>query len=293
MDLLLKENKIHGDILFPFAFYKMEYHVPTTILDCHWHDELEFLLLTEGEGVFQVGTRQYELKEGQALFMHGGDIHSGISTSDVSGFIAIVFHAAFLNSNPHDLIQGKYINPILEKQRLLPTAILNEASWEKEVILHLREAMRAAEQREYAYEMQIKAHLYAIFSILLRNSPMAIAEPAYRSRANQLKEAIGYIQINYGREIHISELSGIANMSEGHFCRFFKKIVLKTPVEYINYYRVMKAADLLKGTDRKVLDIAMEVGFNNFSYFIDRFRKYMQTTPARYRKASEAEAVKR
>lgn len=293
MDLLLKENKTHGDILFPFAIYKMKYSMPTTILDCHWHDELEFLLLTEGQGVFQVGTRQYELKEGQALFMHGGDIHSGISTSDASGFTAIVFHTTFLNSNPHDLIQGKYINPILDKQRLLPTVILNEANWEKEIIVHLEEAMRAAEQKEYAYEMQIKAHLYAIFAILLRNSPNEINEPAYMNRANQLKEAIGYIQRNYGCEIHIRDLSRIANMSEGHFCRFFKKIVLKTPVEYINYYRVMKAAALLKNTDRKVLDIAMEVGFNNFSYFIGRFRQYMQTTPARYRKASEAEAMKR
>lgn len=291
MDLSLKENKTHGDILFPFALYKMEYHMPATILDCHWHDELEFLLLTEGEGVFQVGTRQYELKPGHALFMHGGEIHSGISNSDASSFKAIVFHPVFLNSNPHDLIQGKYINPILEKQRLLPTVIRDETGWEKDVLIHLKEAIKAAEQKEYAYEMQIKAHLYAIFSILLRNSSREITGPAYLNRANQLKEAIGYIQKNYGREIHISELSKIANMSEGHFCRFFKKIVLKTPVEYINYYRVMKAAALLKNTDRKLLDIAMEVGYNNFSYFIGRFRQYMRTTPSKYRKARETEDI--
>lgn len=291
MELLLKENKTHGDVLFPFASYKMEYHVPATILDCHWHDELEFLLLTEGEGVFQVGTRQYELKKDQALLMHGGEIHSGTSNSGTSGFTAIVFHPSFLNSNPHDLIQGKYINPILEKQRLLPTIIRGEAGWEKDVLMHLQEAIKAAEQKEYAYEMQIKAHLYAIFSILLRNSSKEITEPAYLNRANRLKEAIGYIQKNYGREIHISELSKIANMSEGHFCRFFKKIVLKTPVEYINYYRVMKAAALLKNTDRKLLDIAMEVGFNNFSYFIGRFRQHMRTTPSKYRKAMESEEL--
>ena len=83
MELLLKENKTHGDILFPFALYEMEYQTPATILDCHWHDELEFLLLTQGEGVFQVGTHQYELKEGQALFIHAGEIHSG--TSRVAG----------------------------------------------------------------------------------------------------------------------------------------------------------------------------------------------------------------
>ncbi len=293
MDSLLKENRSHGDILFPFALYKMDYPVPTTILDCHWHDELEFLLLTKGEGVFQVGTRQYELKEDQALFMHGGEIHSGTSASGASGFTAIVFHPAFLNSNPHDRIQGKYINPILERQRLLPTVIYNETDWEKQIIGHLKQLILVAEQKEYAYEMQIKAHLYAICSILLKNSPEGIAEPSYMNRANQLKEAIAYIQKNYDHEIRIGELSRIVNMSEGHFCRFFKRIVLKTPVEYINYYRVMKAATLLKNTDRKILDIAMEVGFNNFSYFIGRFRQHMQTTPARYRKASEEGAVKR
>lgn len=281
---LLKENRSHGDILFPFGYYSMVYPSSATILDCHWHDELEFLLLTKGEGVFQIGTRQYELKEGQALFIHGGEIHSGYSTMSSCSFSAVVFHPTLLNSNSHDLIQGKYINPILEKQRLFPSVIKNETTWEKEVIAYLRKMNEAAEEKEVAYEMLIKSHLYAIFSILLRSSAYEMTEPTYINKANQLKAAISYIQVNYQHAIHIGELSKIVNMSEGHFCRFFKRIVMKTPVEYINAYRVMKASILLKNTDRKILDIAMGVGFNNFSYFIQRFKQHMQCTPAQYRK---------
>lgn len=281
---LLKENRSHGDILFPFAFYRMAYQKPAVIVDCHWHNELEFLLMTKGEGVFRVGTRQYELAEGQALFMQGGEIHSGYSTSEASGFSAIVFHPALLNSNPHDQIQGRYINPIAEKQRLFPAVIHQDANGGKEILCHLNSLLKAAEEKAYAYEMVIKAHLYAIFAILLQNSENRTADTVYDNKANRLKEVIRYIQRNYMREIHISELSGIVNMSEGHFCRFFKKIVMKTPVEYINAYRVMKASVLLKSSERKILDIAMEVGYNNISYFIHQFRRHMQCTPAQYRK---------
>jgi AraC-like DNA-binding protein len=42
---------------------------------------------------------------------------------------------------------------------------------------------------------------------------------------------------------------------------------------------VSQAADMLRESDRKILDIAMEVGFENASYFIVKFKKYMRCTP--------------
>jgi AraC-like DNA-binding protein len=59
---------------------------------------------------------------------------------------------------------------------------------------------------------------------------------------------------------------------------------MKTPIDYLNDYRIMKASYQLQNTDRKIIDIALEVGFNNLSYFINRFKKTMGVTPARYRK---------
>lgn len=284
MDLsMLKENREHGDFLFPLGYYSMVYNDSSEMLDCHWHDELEFLMMTSGRAVFRVGDLQYNVKKGQALFFKSGEIHSAYSEDGAWGFSAIVFHPNLLNSNPYDKIQNKYINPIINKQYMFATVILGEEQWEQELLVHLDEIIENAVKKEYTYELLIKAHLYAIFSLLLRNA-RSESDQGITYRCDRLKNAIQYIQENYNRQIHLSDLSQMVNMSEGHFCRCFKKIVAKTPIEYLNYIRVIKACDLLRNTDRKILDIAMEVGFNNFSYFINRFRVYMKSTPAEYRK---------
>lgn len=64
-------------------------------------------------------------------------------------------------------------------------------------------------------------------------------------------------------------------MSSGHFCRLFKKYTFKTPVQYINGVRLSAATDLLLESDRKVLDVAFDTGFNSLSYFIGVFKQSM------------------
>ena len=76
-------------------------------------------------------------------------------------------------------------------------------------------------------------------------------------------------------------------MSEGHFCRVFKQYTLKTPVQFINGVRLSHALELLTATNLRVLDIAMDCGFNSMSYFIEVFRTEYDATPLQYRKKLE------
>ncbi|NLM10987.1 MAG: AraC family transcriptional regulator [Clostridiaceae bacterium] len=284
MDIkLLKENREHGDFLFPLGYYSMSYHDSSEMLDCHWHDEFELLLMTSGEAVFRVGDLKYTVKKGQALFIKSGEIHSASSDEGVWGFSAIVFHPSLLNSNPYDKIQNDYINQIIKKQYIFATLISGIEPWEQELLYQLKKIIEIAGRKEYTYELLIKSHLYVIFSLLLKNA-RAETEQNLTYKCDRLKNVIQYIQSNYSLQLSINDLSKMVNMSEGHFCRYFKKIVAKTPIEYLNYIRIIRACDLLRNTERKILDIAMEVGFNNFSYFINRFKKYMKVTPANYRK---------
>jgi len=55
-------------------------------------------------------------------------------------------------------------------------------------------------------------------------------------------------------------------------------------VQFINSVRLSHAADQLSNTNRRVLDIAMDCGFNSVSYFIEVFRASFGVTPSKYRK---------
>jgi AraC-like DNA-binding protein len=73
-------------------------------------------------------------------------------------------------------------------------------------------------------------------------------------------------------------------MSEGQFNRFFKAMTRTTPIEYLNAYRIKRAGEYLAMSDKKISAIAMDVGFDNLSYFIKVFRQTMKCTPSEYRK---------
>jgi AraC-like DNA-binding protein len=146
-------------------------------------------------------------------------------------------------------------------------------------------------ERSAAYEMLAKSELYAMLSLLVSNSSLspAPAENAQGSfRIEKLKSALRYMQDNYSKRLSTLDISDYLHISEGHFCRLFKQYFKRTPVEYLNYYRISRAARLLEDTELKVLEVAMEVGFDNLSYFISTFKHYMGTTPSKYRNLSQS-----
>ena len=99
----------------------------------------------------------------------------------------------------------------------------------------------------------------------------------------KLKNVIGYIEQNYASLITLDMMSKIAYMSPTYFCHYFRKETGKSPLAFINEYRIQKAAQLLSETDLQISQIAQSVGFDNFSYFIRKFREYKSITPKEYR----------
>ena len=73
-------------------------------------------------------------------------------------------------------------------------------------------------------------------------------------------------------------------MSPKYFCRFFRTITQQTPMDYVNYYRIERAARLLSSADWSVTAVGLECGFNDSSYFVKAFKKYKGITPKQYQK---------
>lgn len=286
---LLKENRIHGDMSFPLNAYQMEIPGGEIVLDCHWHEELEFLIVTSGKAVFQIDTENYEVHSGEGIFVNSGELHAGypLEGSHCS-FKALVFGDSLLHSGSFDLIQSKYLDPILKNRLSIRRHIKGREEWEKELLQRLIKTMDYVLDRVPAYELLVKSEMFAAVSLVVRNStPVQASEANSNYRIEKLKNALRYMQDNSSQKLSTMDISSHLGMSEGHFCRLFKQYFKRTPVEYLNYYRVNKAARLLRDTELKVLEVAMEVGFDNLSYFIGTFKHYMGATPSKYRRTDQ------
>ena len=84
--------------------------------------------------------------------------------------------------------------------------------------------------------------------------------------------------------VSLSELAGIARLSECHFARAFKQSVGVPPHRYMLQRRLDFAAALICETDRQLTDVALAAGFSDHSHFTRCFVRYRGETPSAYRR---------
>lgn len=285
----LREPRIHGDPVFPFHIYFVvltKGPLQQTV-NLHWHTETEFVLVTKGSVHLQVGTRTLDIAEGSAAMVNSEELHSMRGLDDQpSECYAIVFDLELLNSSRYDLIQSKFIDPLLEKRYRLPVLVSPGSPWSDAVLQELKSILRTGANDTFAAELAIKSSLYRIvyelFASGVTNSQNC-EEPYGDEKLAQLKDVLTYIEQHIHQELRIKDLSAQAHMSEGYFCRFFRAAIKQRPVQYINARRIQFAVRMLQDPTKSITTIASDLGFNNVSYFIRVFRSFKQCTPAEYR----------
>lgn len=77
------------------------------------------------------------------------------------------------------------------------------------------------------------------------------------------------------------EISGV---SQEHLTRELKRYYNVTPTQFINELRIVEVSNMLKYSDISIIDIALESGFDNISYFNRIFKQKFNVTPSTYRK---------
>lgn len=101
-----------------------------------------------------------------------------------------------------------------------------------------------------------------------------------------VKESLDYVHKNYNKQITIDDICDKFKINKCYFCCMFKKETGHTFINYLNNHKVEKSKELLKNTNMTLLDISLEVGFNNQSYYSTIFKKYTNMTPLEYRETA-------
>lgn len=301
----LKENTYDKSSLFPLVLEELHIGCKYNMLNCHWHNEVEFIFIESGHAVFHIEDNFFDAYKDEIIIVESKKLHSAYTNTDNEECVikSVKFNPEILSSKSSDAIQLKFINPLINNKLILPYHLTykkdstlypsihntDRASTECAIRNYLSDLIGVLESKEENYELMAKSYLYMIFSkvlLLVKNKDDLSVEEKYEGdiKISNLKHALYYIHNNYNKAITINELANEVNLSEGHFCRMFKSLTLKTPIEYINYYRTTKAQDMLINTDKKILDICLDTGFNNLSYFINIFKKNTGYTPSKFRK---------
>lgn len=288
-----EEKEKHGTAQFPVGLHKLTYPAGTEVIFyIHWHQEFEFLVLTEGKVLFTIEGREYIMTPGDIVFINSNYLHTAKSVCDgVCSFYAVDFSYQVLNEDIHSIFSKKYIRPVLNDKFIFPEFMPlcddDEKEWQKDIRRYLHEIDECPEHGLEPFELMIRSRIYAIWDIMTKNGMRAHKDDDIESRySERLEPVIKYIKENYAYEITLAELAEILPMSEGQFSRVFKQTMKMSPIQYLMRYRILQSCKLLQDTDKKIGEIANLSGFNNISYFNRVFLNTIGCTPKEYRENS-------
>lgn len=96
--------------------------------------------------------------------------------------------------------------------------------------------------------------------------------------------AIRYIDTHYTENINLSHVAGQIYISKSYLCDLFKKEMNVTFIDYVTNLRIEKAKYLLSHSDMKMYEISEAVGYNDYAYFSQIFKRHTGTTLSNYRR---------
>lgn len=99
-----------------------------------------------------------------------------------------------------------------------------------------------------------------------------------------IQDLIDHIENDLEYDVNIKKLSSSFQMSHWHFQRLFKSIVGDSLGNYTRGRRLSLAANMLKETDKSIIEIAFNVGFSSHESFTRSFKQYFDYSPKEFRK---------
>ena len=278
-----KENVRHGESAFPIERYRTTLHATYQDVPPHWHEEAELTLIVRGASTYTIQLGSEEVREGDLVFVPPHLLHAVTTGGGEMESDTFVFHMNLLGGSSGDVCTLRYLAP-LSAQKLTPPTIIHPDHPVYEKLLGIfREMNRTWEEKEVGYELMMKAYLLTALALLMPHCAKDSAELALRTEhAEKIKTALEFMDQNYGEEIAIADVAAACYFSQYHFMRFFKKYMGVSCGEYLKNLRLEKAAQAFARGSSGILDVAMESGFRNLSYFYREFQKKYGYTPKQF-----------
>ena len=282
---------LYQDSTFPFTMFTINknhclppgpgYHY------LHWHEDLQFTIVTKGNVSIQINGETYLLQLGEGIFINSGLLHMTSKISEDGEYISYNFPAKLLSFLYGSLLETEYILPFTSNYSLPAILLAPEIPWQKQLLDLLFDLKDFCDKSNiYAKEYEITIRLSQIWLHFIRHVKdiIHISSKTYISKQQKIQSMLHFIHQNYMNDLSLSDIAHISNISEGECCRIFSSILKISPYNYLTRHRIYKAMDLLRETDLSITDIATSVGFSDCSHFIQLFKRRTHTTPLKYRK---------
>lgn len=251
---------------------------------CHWHEDLEYVQAIEGNMMYHVNGEDILIAEGDAILINSKHLHYGYSADGGDcTYLCILFQPQLFCGNSE--LQSRYVNTVLTSSSITYQYFSAGDEADAAIISQFQEISRVFSTQTYAYELHIISLLAMIWKSWLTHM-MSNAEMTAQPDTMYLpvlKRIVEYIYTHYSLKLSLNELAAAGGICRSKCCQIFKKYLNKTPMEFVNTYRLEVSMELLRDSKYSITEIAYACGFHSSSYFSETFMRYKGCTPSAYR----------
>lgn len=274
---------IDSEIEGHYAFYPFVEEITTQE---HQHDFYELFLIASGSVYHHVNGECSLLTSGHLVLIRPDDVHYYRKHTHQN---CELINLAFLAKTVDEL--SEYLGvEIQDDPRLMaplpPTVLLTTA--EKNLLIS---QLKSWGQLMYRDKTRSRVALRALLAQIIGNLFIARSEDY---RADMPLWLVEVCQQMHKREYLVEgrgALMRLANRTPEYVGRVFKTHLDTTPSRFINNLRLDYASDLLLKTDRPVIEICYDVGFENLSHFYHLFKARWVCSPNQYRKLHQRTVI--
>lgn len=236
-------------------------------------DHHELILVTGGNGNIIIENKKYPAKEGMVFYICSNTLQS--IESDIKNplyFLSVHFSYAdvLFMDNKWDIRNETLMLPLYPMQELKDCYQINDI---------FKKLVDSWNEKLPGYELITKALLQQLIFEIYRNNKK---ETHNYSVSLKIEKTIKYMHENVNRKLTLTELSDMVQLSPAYLSRAFKENTGYSVISFFNKLKVDTAKELIIDGNKKVKEIAQEVGFSDEFYFSRIFKKIEGVSPSEF-----------
>ena len=253
----------------------------------HWHNSFELIEVVEGKFYCNVDGSEFLINKGNICIINRGRLHH-IYTEDHNAFKCrkktIIFNPDYFIKDQN--IYEKYILPLLEKDAFAHIQFNIKKGIGLDINTLMKEIEALEDEKPIGYELEEYSLIYKVirYLYLAYQSSKQTIHTAYDANVQIQRNMTSFIHEHFGSKIGLEDIADAGQVSKSTCIRLFHKYTGKSPIDFLNNYRLQMSAEKLVTTSEQITEIAYACGFGQPSYFNRLFLKEYNMTPNQYRK---------
>lgn len=242
----------------------------------HTHEFYEFFLVTDGELSHEVNGQIQRLVKGDLVFVRDFDIHRLVPSHKRYTWVNVNFSKRTFNDIMQFLDFADLEKTLLSPE--LPPIVKLSPGQTERCIKKTTVMENVAKKNNNFFKLEVRKQLLYIFStFFLQNDKRYFLPEWLDTLCIKMRD---FENFSVGAE-RMYELNP---KSKSHLIKSMQQYLSTTVSDFVNEQRINYATEQLINTNRPVIDIALDCGFNNVNYFYRLFKKVHGDTPHSYRK---------